>query len=124
MLTYHPDLQVDITQMLRRPSGLLVQDLAAGTGDTLTPGRQAVVRYSGWLPDGTLIDSNRDADPFVFRVGAGDVIPGWDEGVVGMRAGGTRRLILPARLAYGETGSGPVPPHATLIFVVEVLEIR
>lgn len=124
MLTYHPDLQVDVTEMSKRPSGLLLQDVAPGQGDTLGVGRTAVVWYTGWLHDGTEFDSNRGQSPFAFEVGAGDVITGWDEGLVGMRPGGKRRLVLPSALGYGEGGSGPIPPYATLVFEVELIEIR
>jgi len=124
MRTYHPDLQVDVTETIHRASGLLYQDLAPGEGPQLAVGRTAVVRYTVWLHDGALIESNRELEPFAFRVGAGDVIEGWDEGLVGMRAGGKRKLIIPYKLAYGETGSGDIPPYATLVFDIELLEIR
>jgi len=124
MLTYHPDLQIDVTEMIHRASGLMYQDVTEGAGTPLAAGRTAVVRYTVWLHDGTLIESNRDLEPFAFRVGAGDVIEGWDEGLVGMRTGGQRRLIVPYKLGYGETGSGDVPPYATLVFDLELLEIR
>lgn len=124
MLDYHPDLQVDVTEMIHRASGLLYQDLVTGSGPPLANGRTAVVRYSVWLHNGVLIESNRDLEPFAFRVGAGDVIEGWDEGLVGMQAGGKRKLVVPYKLGYGETGSGDVPPYATLVFDIELLEIR
>lgn len=126
MLTYHPDLQVKLDEMIHRATGVLYRDLRVGTGDSLTTGRVAVVRYGGWLPDGTLFDTNRQDDlpPFSFRVGAGEVIEGWDDGLLGMQAGGIRKLIIPYQMGYGEMGSGPIPPYATLVFDVELLEIR
>lgn len=123
-LSYHPDLQVDFEQLRKLPSGLYLRDLRPGEGDTVGVGQLALARYAGWLPDGTEFDSNRDDAPFPFRVGAGDVITGWDLGLVGMRAGGVRQLVIPWQLGYGETGSGPVPPYATLVFDVELVEIR
>jgi peptidylprolyl isomerase len=124
MLTYHPDLGVSLTEMQTRPSGLLLQDLAVGTGDTVEAGMTALVRYSGWLPDGTQFDSNVDLDPVSVRIGAGEVIPGFDEGLVGMRAGGKRKLILPPRLGYGEEGIETIPPNAVLVFDVEIVAIQ
>lgn len=123
-LNYHPDLQVEIAAMRKLPSGVLAQDLAPGDGDTVATGTTIVVRYTGWLPDGTLFDSNVDATPFQFRVGAGMVIPGWDDGLVGMKTGGRRKLVIPPDQGYGADGMAIIPPNATLVFDVEVLEIR
>ena len=123
-LNYHPDLQVEIAAMRKLPSGVLLQDLVDGAGDSVAAGTTVLVRYSGWLPDGTLFDSNADATPFQFRVGAGMVIPGWDDGLVGMKTGGRRKLVIPPDLGYGADGMDVIPPNATLVFDVEVLEIR
>ena len=84
------------------------------------------MHYTGWLTNGTKFDSSKDRDdPFSFMLGAGHVIRGWDEGVAGMRVGGTRRLIIPPQLGYGARGAGGViPPNATLVFEVELLEIN
>jgi FKBP-type peptidyl-prolyl cis-trans isomerase FkpA len=123
-LSYAPSLNVAIDRMRRLPSGVLIHDLAAGEGDSAYDGRIAVVRYAGWLVDGTPFDSNRDGSPFTFRIGAGEVIEGWDEGVPGMRVGGRRQLIIPPRMGYGEWGMGPIPPHATLVFEVELLGVQ
>ncbi|MDT8386396.1 MAG: FKBP-type peptidyl-prolyl cis-trans isomerase [Thiogranum sp.] len=107
-------------------SGLIYEDIKIGDG-ALCKGRgqTAIVHYTGWLDDGTKFDSSRDRDdPFSFPVDCGYVIRGWDEGVVGMRIGGMRKLRVPPELAYGERGAGSViPPNATLIFDIELLEL-
>lgn len=107
------------------PSGLQWQDVETGKGPLASPGRTAVVHYTGWLEDGTQFDSSRDrGQPFSFSIGAGRVIKGWDEGVQTMRQGGRRRLIIPAELGYGAGGAGPIPGGATLVFDVELVEVR
>jgi peptidylprolyl isomerase len=122
---YAPALNVDLEAMNRSESGLYTQDLEVGTGEEVVPGRTAFVHYSGWLPNGTLFDTSRDDGRyFSFVVGQGRVIKGWDEGVVGMRVGGKRRLVIPSELGYGEVGAGPIPPHSVLIFDVELGSIR
>lgn len=112
---------------------LVINEVAVGTGDPVGNGQTAVVHYTGWLYDsaapdhkGTKFDSSRDkGQPFRFVVGAGNVIAGWDQGVIGMSVGGRRELIVPARLGYGEAGAGGViPPGATLLFDVELLAIE
>lgn len=123
-LNYSADLKVDIAAMRRLPTGVLYQDLAPGEGDTVRSGATVSVRYTGWLPDGTRFDGNEDMDPIRFRVGVGMVIPGWDDGLIGMRAGGKRKLVIPPDQGYGPDGIGPIPPNSTLVFDVEVLEIR
>jgi peptidylprolyl isomerase len=107
------------------PSGLTYVDLAVGNGPAPTPGKPVKVHYTGWLENGTKFDSSVDrGQPFVFTIGAGEVIPGWDEGVMTMKAGGKRKLIIPPQLGYGAAGAGGViPPNATLVFEVELLEV-
>ncbi len=107
-------------------SGLKYYDLVEGDGATPETGQTVVVNYTGWLEDGTKFDSSLDAgSPFSFALGTGSVIPGWDEGVATMKVGTVRQLVIPPDLAYGEAGSGAViPPNATLIFQVELLDIR
>ena len=110
-------------------SGLQYQDTTEGTGAVAAPGHDVTVHYTGWLYNqgvqGAKFDSSKDRnDPFVFSLGAGMVIRGWDEGVAGMKVGGTRTLIIPADLGYGARGAGGViPPNATLQFDVELLGI-
>jgi peptidylprolyl isomerase len=107
------------------PDGLQFWDLKAGTGETAIPGKAVSVHYTGWLPDGTKFDSSRDRDrPFQFVLGAGQVIKGWDEGVAGMKVGGQRQLKIPPTLGYGSRLVGPIPPNSTLIFDVELLEVK
>ena len=110
-----------------------VTDLVVGTGADAVAGKNVTVHYSGWLYDparpeskGKPFDSSRDAGrPFTFSLGAGQVIAGWDQGVQGMKVGGQRRLVIPHHLAYGERGAGGViPPRASLVFDVELLDVR
>ena len=107
------------------PSGLTIEDLILGGGATATAGQSVTVHYTGCLTDGSKFDSSKDRnDPFVFHLGAGQVIRGWDEGVQGMQVGGTRKLTIPPELGYGARGAGGViPPNATLVFEVELLDI-
>ena len=124
-LTYAPELDVDLAGMSRAPSGLYTHDLREGDGATASSGSEVTVHYTGWLANGEEFDSSREQQPFSFRLGAGEVIQGWDEGVEGMRVGGRRQLVIPPGLAYGEQGAGGViPPGATLVFDVELLEVR
>ena len=106
-------------------SGLQYWDITTGTGATAAPGNAVKVHYTGWLADGTKFDSSVDRNqPFEFRLGVGRVIKGWDEGVTGMKVGGKRQLRIPPDLAYGSRGVGSIPPNSTLIFDVELLEVR
>ena len=108
-------------------SGLQIHDFVEGDGDTATAGDRITVHYSGWLAsDSTLFDSSiQRGQPFSFVLGAGRVIPGWDEGVAGMRVGGERQLVIPPELGYGSQGAGnSIPPNATLIFEVELLSVE
>jgi peptidylprolyl isomerase len=107
-------------------SGLKYYDFQVGDGPRPETGQYVTVHYTGWLIDGAMFDSSLDrGQPFTFPVGAGQVIRGWDEGVATMKVGGKRQLVIPAELAYGEQGAGGViPPNATLIFEVELLDVR
>jgi FKBP-type peptidyl-prolyl cis-trans isomerase len=118
--------QLNDPELTATPSGLKYRDLQAGAGDEARGGQVAVVHYTGWLVDGTKFDSSHDRnEPFQFPLGGGRVIKGWDEGVQGMKVGGVRRLVIPPDLGYGSQGAGAViPPNATLIFEVELLEVK
>jgi FKBP-type peptidyl-prolyl cis-trans isomerase FkpA len=105
-------------------------DVRVGAGAEATAGRRVTVNYTGWLystsaPEnkGQQFDSSVGAAPFAFTLGVGQVIRGWDQGVVGMRVGGQRRLVIPPALGYGANGTGPIPPNATLIFDIELLSV-
>ena len=110
---------------------LMKQDVKTGAGAEATPGREVRVHYTGWLYDegksdhkGKQFDSSRGGEPFSFRLGGGEVIPGWDQGVAGMKVGGQRTLTIPPDLGYGSQGAGGViPPNATLVFDVELLNV-
>jgi FKBP-type peptidyl-prolyl cis-trans isomerase len=119
-------LGVDTTALTKTPSGLRYQDVTQGEGAEATADRTVSVHYTGWLPNGEKFDSSRDRDqPFSFTLGAGQVIAGWDEGVAGMKVGGRRKLVIPADLGYGTAGAPPaIPPGATLVFDVELLDVR
>jgi peptidylprolyl isomerase len=108
------------------PSGLRYLDLRPGQGEEAQLGKIVEVHYVGWLDDGTRFDSSRNDDrPFTFRLGAGDAIKGWDEGLVGMRVGGKRKLTIPPDLGFGKQGVGNiVPPNAILYYEFELLGVR
>ena len=113
-------------QVVKTESGLEYVDLVVGTGQEAKAGQTATVHYTGWLVDGKKFDSSVDRnEPFSFRLGGGQVIKGWDEGVAGMKVGGKRKLTIPPQLGYGARGAGGViPANATLTFEVELLGVK
>lgn len=108
------------------PSGLRYKDLQVGQGAEAARGKTVEIHYTGWLEDNTKFDASRDpSHPFTFRIGIDDVIQGWHQGIAGMRVGGRRRLVVPPELGYGKQGMGRiVPPNATLVFEVELVNVR
>ena len=111
---------------MSEPQELQIEDLETGDGAAAEAGKTVSVHYTGWLTDGTKFDSSKDRNqPFSFPLGAGHVIQGWDQGVQGMKVGGRRKITIPPALGYGARGAGGViPPNATLVFEVELLQIH
>lgn len=122
---FAPEMGVDLATMEETDSGVRFAIVSEGTGPVAGPGDMVSVHYTGWLPNGTQFDSSRDRDePFEFVLGAGRVIPGWDEGVMGMAEGSRFTLVIPPAQGYGSAGAGGViPPDATLVFDIELLEV-
>jgi FKBP-type peptidyl-prolyl cis-trans isomerase len=114
-------LQLNVPLMTRLPSGLRYEDVIIGTGAVAERGQLVSVRYAGWLVDGAKIDSSPGLE---FRLGSGQVIRGWNEGITGMRVGGTRTLVIPPALGYGYQDRGPIPGSSVLVFRVELLRVR
>ena len=118
--------EIDAMPSTTTASGLVFEELTVGSGNSATAGQKVSVHYTGWLTNGTKFDSSKDrGEPFVFPLGKGHVIRGWDEGVAGMKVGGKRKLTIPPTLGYGARGAGGViPANATLVFEVELLDIK
>lgn len=123
-IPFAPELGVELSAMERTPSGLYMQDLEEGSGPTAQRTSLVTVHFIGWLPDGTVVDSSLGGEPFHFRLGGNEVIRGWNQGIPGMRRGGRRRLVVRPGLAYGSRGSARVPPGATLVFEVRLVDVR
>ena len=105
--------------------GLVIQDIVVGTGAEAVAGKMITAHYTGVLEDGTVFDSSIPRGvPFEFTLGEGAVIKGWDQGIVGMKVGGKRILVIPPELGYGASGIGPIPPNATLVFQVELVDVK
>ncbi|MFW5952249.1 MAG: FKBP-type peptidyl-prolyl cis-trans isomerase [Gemmatimonadota bacterium] len=120
-----PSLGVDLSAMERTESGLYVETLRPGDGRTAERGQQVLVHYEGFFADGRRFDSSRDRhEPLEIPIGMDVVIDAWDEGIVGMRVGELRRLVVPPELGYGDRGAPGIPPDATLVFEIELLGVR
>ncbi len=116
--TFAPSLNVDLGSMTKTASGLYYKGSIVGSGATAQAGRTVTVNYTGWLTNGTRFDSGQIPN---LPLGAGAVIPGWDEGLVGMKVCGWRKLVIPPALGHGSSGSGPIPGNAVLIFNVQLV---
>ena len=123
-LVFAPEVSVDLSAMEKTASGLYLQDVVVGEGPMARRTSRVWVKYVGRLPDGSVFDTNLGGEPYHTRLGGSEVIRGWNEGIVGMRRGGIRRLVVPPHLAYGTRGSGDVPPGATLIFDLELVDLQ
>lgn len=115
--TFAASLGVDLAHSTKTPSGLYYRDIRVGTGATLAAGSKVTVKYVGAFANGVVFDPGTQL--FSFTLGTGAVIQGWDEGLVGMKVGGSRQLIIPSSLGYGPNGYSSIPPNATLVFTVE-----
>jgi FKBP-type peptidyl-prolyl cis-trans isomerase len=123
--TFAPALGVDLAASTKLASGLYYRDITPGTGATIATGQTVGVRYTGSFANGEVFDSNPSPKPvFSFRIGAGNVIKGWDLGVPGMKVGGRRQLIIPPELAYGPSDYGPIPGNSVLVFVVDAVSAQ
>jgi FKBP-type peptidyl-prolyl cis-trans isomerase len=122
---FAPSLGVNLAASVKTPSGLYIRDISQGAGATLVAGQTVGMRYVGSFANGNVFDSNPAPKPaFSFKLGGGQVIKGWDEGLVGMRVGGKRQLVIPASLGYGPNDYGPIPGNSVLVFTVEALNAR
>jgi len=119
------ELGIELSLMERTETGLYIQTLRRGQGAVANVGHNVVVHYEGWLPDGTKFESSRARhEPIEIPLGMDVVIDGWDEGIVGMRVGELRRLVIPPELGYGRQGSGAVPPNTPIVFQIELMGIK
>lgn len=120
--TFAPSLGVDLSNSTKTATGLYYRDVVVGTGAVVANGQLLAMHYTGFLTNGSVFDANTAGDvPLTFTLGAGAVIAGWDQGIVGMKVGGKRQLIIPPDLGYGASGSGPIPGNAILVFSVDVV---
>jgi FKBP-type peptidyl-prolyl cis-trans isomerase len=118
---FAPALDVSLSSMSKMASGVYYIDLEQGRGTTAEARQRVSVRYTGWLADGTKIDNS---DGIEFRLGTGQVIRGWDDGITGMRVGGVRRLVIPPEMGYGFKEVGAIPRGSVLVFRIELLRVR
>ena len=123
LLTYAPDTGVDLSRMEETSSGLYIEDIEEGVGKNAMRGDRIRIHFISWLPDGTLVDSTLAGEAYHFELGSDEVIRGWNQGVIGMKVGGRRRLVIRPGLAYGARGRSPrVPPNAVLVFEIQLID--
>ena len=122
-VNFASSLGINLSAMTRTADGLYYQDSPAGTGTNAITGSHVTVNYTGYFTNGAVFDTSIGRSPFGFTVGQGQVIAGWDEGIVGMKVGGTRKLVIPPSLGYGSAGSGPIPPNSILVFTVQLISV-
>ncbi|MBV6522772.1 MAG: hypothetical protein MNPFHGCM_02922 [Gemmatimonadaceae bacterium] len=121
--TFAASLGVDLSTMTKLPSGVYIKDLQAGNGAGPVVSSSTILAfYSGWLANGTMFDTNVGGAVLTYQLSG--LIPGWQSGLLGLKVGGKRRLVIPSSLAYGASGSGPIPPYANLVFDVELTGLR
>jgi FKBP-type peptidyl-prolyl cis-trans isomerase FkpA len=118
--TFAPSLGVDLASMTKLSPNLYIKDVTVGSGAAVAKGQLLTMLYTGWLTNGSQFDTDIGRAPFAFHLGAGEVIPGWDQGIAGMRIGGERLLVIGSALGYGAAGRGAIPPNATLVFHVQI----
>jgi len=124
-IPFAASLDVQLDKMTKTASGLYWRDIEVGTGPVVREHQDIRVFYNGWLTNGMKFDSTRvDQPPLTIPIGRGRVIKGWDEGIIGMRVGGRRMLVIPPELAYGSNRAGMIPPDATLVFDIRVLSVK
>lgn len=122
--TFASSLGIDLTKFTRNSSGLYWRDLVAGTGTLAADGKRVGVYYVGNLTNGTQFDARTSGTPFSFTIGAGQVVPGFNEGVRGMKVGGRRQIIIPPELGYGSQGSGAIPGNSILVFTIDLISVQ
>lgn len=123
--TFAASLNIDLSTMTKTPTGLYYKDLVNGNGAVVVNGQTVAIHYVGNLPNGTQFDANNPPTmPFTFKLGAGEVIAGFDQGVAGMHVGGRRQMILPPTLGYGAQVAGSIPPNSILVFTVDVVSAQ
>lgn len=120
---FAPALGVNLAASTKLPSGMYIRDITVGTGADVAAGQLVSMRYTGTFNNGTQFDANTSGTPFQFRLGAGQVIAGWDQGVAGMKVGGVRQLVIPSSLGYGRSDYGPIPGGSILVFTVTVVSV-
>ena len=121
--TFATALAVNLGASTKLPSGMYIRDITVGTGADVVTGQNVSMRYTGTLSTGVQFDANTSGTPFSFQLGSGQVIAGWDQGIVGMKVGGTRQLIIPSALGYGRSDYGPIPGGSILVFSVTVVSV-